>query len=667
MALLRTACPLDCPDTCTLDVEVVDDRIVRVDAAPEGNPLTQGFICQKVKRHGERVHGPDRVLTPLVRTGPKGEGAFREAGWDEALTMVVDALERARSTHGPESVLPFTYNSSAGVLASGGLTDRLWRRFGALVAEHTICAASTSGAWRDTYGAMPSADPLDIVHARFILVWGANPTVSNTHLPPLINAARKAGAQLAVVDPRRTAIAARADLHLALRPGTDVAAALAIARHLNEQRLLDAAFLSEHVAGVDAYLEAADQWPLDRAAAVCDVPAADLARLAEEYATTRPAFLRMGWGQERNRNGGSACRAVLALPALCGHFGQPGSGVMGSLSKYSGLSLGAGDPDAPRDWPARRVVDMHRLGALLTTAELDPRVQVLFVQGANPAVTCPDHRAVVAGLGREDLFTVVHEQVLTDTARYADVVLPATTHFEADDLAKSYGSYRLERMPAVIPRVGESRTNDEVAAAIAERLGYPGDVFVVAPEAQLAAIGSGQTASRASRPPGTSIQFVDTFPTHTDGRIHLHVPDGELPLPSYRPLEAEHPLVLLTPASSRRINSIFGERDDEPVFGINPVDASARGIADGDTVCVANQYGSVEVTARLDASLRTGVCSMAKGSWCRSFRGGQPANVLTPATVNDLGRNACFNDATVEVVLRAAPSVAGNMAEGITA
>ncbi|HEX9260636.1 MAG TPA: molybdopterin-dependent oxidoreductase, partial [Acidimicrobiales bacterium] len=502
MALLNTACPLDCPDTCTLEVEVVDGKVVRVDAARDGNPMTQGFICQKVKHHGDRVHGPERVLTPLVRTGPKGSGELREATWDEALDLVVARLQQAAAGAGPSSVLAFTYNSSGGVLAASGLTGRLWRRFGASEAEHTICAASTGAAWRDTYGTMASADPLDIEHAAFILVWGANPTVSNTHLPPLVNKAKRNGARIAVVDPRRTAMAARADIHLALRPGTDVVAALAMARYLHQHSLLNRTFLESHADGVDEYLAAADEWPLDRAAAVCDVPAADLAGLAEDYATIRPAFLRMGWGQERNRNGGSACRAVLALPVLCGHFGQRGSGVMGSLSKFSGLSFAAGDPDALLDWPPRRVVDMHRLGALLTSDELDPPLEVLFVQGANPVVTCPDQRAVMAGLSREDLFTIVHEQVLTDTARYADVVLPAPTHFEVDDLAKSYGSYRVERMRPVVPRVGQARTNDELAAALAARLAYPDDVFTVNPEAQLAAMSRGDTQSRPTRPPG---------------------------------------------------------------------------------------------------------------------------------------------------------------------
>lgn len=655
-----TACPLDCPDTCSLEVTVVDGRVTGFAAGP-GNPLTGGFICQKVKHHAELVHGPDRVATPLVRVGVKGEGRFRAASWDEALDLVAERL-RAAAADDPATVVPYLYGSSSGVLASGGLAPRLWRRMGASEVLHTICAATAGQAWRDTFGTMLSADPLDVVHSRAVLLWGANPTVSNTHLLPLLAEAQKAGAWVAVVDPRRTGVAARADHHLAVRPGTDVVLALAMARHLFERDLVDAAFLAEHVDGVDAYRDACEPWTVARAAEVCGLGASDIAALAERWATTRPALLRPGWGLERNRNGGSAFRAVLALAALCGHFGVRGSGILASTSSAAPVSSRAGDPDARLDWPARRPVNMNHLGRLLCGELPGPPASVLFVQGANPVVTCPDQGRVLRGLARADLFTVVHEQVLTDTARLADVVLPATTHVEADDLATSYGSFTLQRMPRLIDPVGEARTDGEVTAALAARLGYPIEVFTVDPTAQLAAavLDGAPEGVRVLREPGTTVQLRDTWPTHPGRRIRLHVPDGELPLPRYEPLDARFPLTLLTPANPRTINSVFGaRRGPDPVVSLHADDAASRGIADGDVVRIWNDLGQIEAACRVDGSVRQGVCSFPKGVWLGALAGGRTANALVPDTVSDLAGGACFNDARVAVARAASDETTG--------
>jgi anaerobic selenocysteine-containing dehydrogenase len=647
-----TACPLDCPDTCSIDVTVTDGRIVSIDAAP-GNPLTQDFICQKVKHHAQRVYAPERVLTPLVRTGPKGAGEFRAVSWDEALGLVVSRLRDTLDDHGGSSVIPVLYNSSAGVLASAALGDRLWRRMGAAEVHHTICAATAGQAWDDTYGRMLSADVNDVVHARLIVIWGANPTVSNTHLPPLVNEARRAGARLVVVDPRRTGMAARADRHVRVRPGTDVVLALAMARHLNEANLVDQAFAADHVDGLAEYLAAADEWTLDRAADVCGVAATDIAGFAEEYATVRPAFLRIGWGIERNRNGGSSYRAVLALPLLAGQFGVPGSGVMASLSGAAPISMRRADPDRHERRLPRRDVNMNHLGRVLNNAdEEEPASHFLYVQGANPAATFPDQRRVLAGLERNDLFTVVHDQVLTDTARYADVVLPATTHFEADDIAASYGSFTLQRMRPVIDRVGESRTNDELSAAIAERLGFPADSFDADPDRLIDAVvtlAAPIDDAISVRPDGGTVQFRDTFPT-PEGRARLFLIDSELPVPRYRPLDDPHPLTLLSPATSRTINSMFGEFNGPAAeVSMHPKDAESRGLSAGDTAVVFNDRAEVELPVRIDPDLLPGICSIPKGLWRRSSPGGLTANALVPDDLSDLAGGACFNDARVEV------------------
>ena len=648
-----TACPLDCPDTCAIDVTVQDGRITRIDAAP-GNPMTDGWICAKVRKHAQRVHGPDRVLTPLIRTGPKGSGQFRPGTWDEAIELTATAVERAMERHGPGSVVPYTYNSSVGKLADV-LSDRLWGRLGAAKVHHTICAATASQAYADVYGDMYCADPRDVVHSRMVVVWGANPVASHSHWAPLVQQAVKAGAELVVVDPRRTSFASRATTHLAVRPGTDVVLALAMACHLHEEGLLDVGFLDAHVDGVEEYLANAEPFTLARAEAECGVPAADIATFAERYATTRPSYLRMGWGLERNRNGGSGCRAVLALPLLCGHFGVLGSGVLTSTGKGAPVTMAAAEPAGAPPALARRDVNMNHLGALLCGEHADEApVSVLVVMGANPAVMNPEQTKVLRGLERDDLFTVVHEQVLTDTAAYADVVLPATTHFEHDDVRASYGSYAFARIVAVIDRVGESRTNNEFIAALAVRLGQPAADFdadasrlldrVVAP-------GHEAGGARELRAAGATVGFRDVFPTHDGQRARLHDVEGELPLPQYRAVSSDHPLTLVSPATSRTINSIFGEFNSLPAaLHMAPADAAARGLADGERVRVFNDHAALELPIRLDAELRDGVCLIPKGLWRRSVDGGLTANALCPDTLSDLAGGACFNDARVSVV-----------------
>ena len=649
MALVRTACPLDCPDGCSLTVDVVAGRLVSVDATPVGvaaNPFTAGFICQKVKHHAERVYGPDRILTPLIRTGGKGTGSFRQASWGEAVDVAANAIRSAIASHGPGSVVPYLYNSSGGVLAATSLGDRVCAELGLAHVGHTICAATFAAAKQLVFGSMLSADPLDVVHSRYIVVWGANPTISNTHLPPLITqAVRQHGARLVVVDPRRTALASRAHRHLAVRPGTDVVLAAAMARHLQANNLTNLDFLTAHSSGVDEFLDAAQAWTLDRAADVTGVAATDIVATAEEWATSRPAMLRVGWGMERNRNGGSAITTVLALPVLMGHFGVRGAGIMHSTSSGNAVDASAITRSAVtyQITTARRTVSQNHLGDALNSHDPQDRVEVLIVQGANPALMNLDQRAVRQGLMRPDLFTVVHEQVMTDTARYADVVLPATTHFESPDIASSYGSYVVQPMPAVIDRVGESRTNAEMWAALGDRLGVEG--LDPDPHIMMAAITTPRPLDEP-RPEATTIQMVHTFPGHADGRFHL-VP----PIFVRAPITA-FPLTLLSPASNKFINSIFGERHHEaPTIQIHPVDATARAIHHGQRVVVQNQLAQVELIAHVTTAMRPGVVSVSKGSWSRSYGDADAftVNALIPAEVEPLAGGACFNDARVDV------------------
>lgn len=663
--VLTTACPLDCPDGCSLEVTVDDGRITAVDAdtGPHANPFTQGFICKKVKHHAKRVYSPLRIMTPLIRSGPKGSGEFRPATWPEVTRLVADRIRSSIENNGVESVVPYLYNSSAGVLASGGLTPLLFERLGCPQVSHTICAATTGAGWRQVYGAMFSADPVDLEHSKLIVIWGANPNASNTHLIPLITrAVKRNGATLIVIDPRRTGVAARADLHLAIAPGTDAVLAYAVTRWLVEHERHDTAFIAANTIGADAFIAASQEWTIERAASVCGIEAGQIETLAAMIATTSPAMMRIGWGLERNRNGGSSFVGALSLWAVAGHFGKRGSGVI--------KSTGGTEPiDTDRLWPAgeprraRPVLSMNDVGLALLGHDVGggphaeshawPQTQVLFVQGANPAVTAMDQNQFLSGLQRDDLFTVVHDQVMTDTARYADVVLPATTHFEIGDLAASYGSFALQRIEPVIERVGESRSNDEVAALLASALGMPSAQFDPDPERLAVRI---RTDARCGsipsiRPAGSTIQFVDTAPSFVDGssKARLHDPTSELPLPVY--VANEQPgLTLLTPSSNRTINSMFAEFDPpEAAISIHPDEATERNIADGDMVRVFNDLGEIRVVARLDGSVRRGVTSIPKGMWTAQFDNGSTPNALVPRGINDLASGACFNDARIQI------------------
>ena len=639
--VVHTACTLDCPDACSLAVTVEDTadgpRIVDVNAGP-ANPDTGGWICAKVKRHASRVYSPDRLLHPQVRVGEKGSGEFRQASWPEAVGLIAGRMTAALAGRGGDAIAAYTYNSSAARVERASMTEALFAAIGATVVDHTICAHTMGESWVSVFGTMRSADPADVVHSRLVIVWGANPTVSNTHLPPLVRQAVQAGARVVVVDPRRTAMAARADLHLPVRPGTDVALAMAVAHQWDRHGHIDHAFLAAHADGAEEFLAAAAEWTPAAAEAVTGVPAADIVTLAEWWGTTRPSMLRIGWGTERNSNGGAGCRAVLALPVLGGHFGQAGSGVIGSVSTGA-VDARSRWPKEALDGPARRHLPMHQIGGWLRPGTDDP-TEVLFVQGANPAVMCPAQAAVLAALGREDVFTVVHEQVMTDTARFADVVLPATTSFEIEDIGGSYGSYMVQPVVPAIPPVGEARSNDATGLALAAALGFDWHV----PPAVTAASDPG--LRRAIVP---ARQFVDTAPGPAHGG-KARLADPEQGVPRYVPLPSGPPLTLISPATSKLINSMFGEfQSPAPSVTLHPQDAHARGLAAGQQVRVRSAQGEIIVPLDVQASVRPGVAVMAKGVWLREHPDGKGVNWLTPATGDPLGNGACFNDTLVDV------------------
>ncbi|MEZ5292541.1 MAG: molybdopterin-dependent oxidoreductase [Vicinamibacterales bacterium] len=657
---VETACPLDCPDACTLQVTVRGGRVTTIDGS-RTNPVTGGYICNKVRHFDRRVYGEDRLHFPAVRVGKKGEGRFRRVSWDDALDRIAARLSAIRADHGGEAILPLSYGGSNGLLTQDTSDASLFRRLGASRLARTVCAAPTGAANEALYGKMASVVYEDYPDAALIVVWGANPASSGIHLMPYLKEARTRGATLVVVDPRATTVARQADIHLAPRPGTDVAVALAIHRHLFESGAADTTFLAAHATGAERLRERAEPWTFDRAAAVSGVPAADLERVARLYASASPALVKCGWGLERNRNGGNAALAVLALPAVGGKFGVRGGGYSMSNSASWGIERSwVTDPE-----PDTRLVNMNRVGRLLTGGEGAP-VHGLFVYNCNPAVTLPDQQRVLAGLAREDLFTVVFDQVLTDTALYADVVLPATTFLEHYDLAKAYGPLALHLTRPVIEPVAESRPNTDVFADLAARLDLSRDGDAAGElEQMLQVMGAlpGETGTElgnhgGATPPhgGRPIQFVDVFPRTADGKVTLwpDALDREAPRGLYAYLEdpgsEEWPLALISPASERTISSTLGELSRPAVrLEMHPDDARARDIEEGDEVRIANPLGTVECSVKVTGLVRPGTVAFPKGVWRRHTGNGLTSNALVPDTLTDFGGGACFNDARVQV------------------
>lgn len=659
---VRTACPLDCPDSCTLDVTVENGRIQKIDGG-HANPATADFICGKVRRFADRVYGEDRLLYPAVRKGTKGQGTFARVSWDEALDLIGRRMQDIKSTFGGEAILPFSYGGSNGLLTQDTNDAELWRGFGTCRLDRTVCAAPTGAANVGLYGKMPGVSYVDYPHARLIVLWGVNPSASGIHLIPFIKQAQAAGATLVVIDPRRTSLAKRADLHLGVRPGTDLPVALALHRVLFEEGHADRPFLDAHTVGGDRLRQAAEPWTIDRAASEADIDPAALRRFADLFVETSPALVRCGWGLERNRNGGSAAAAILALPAVAGKFGIRGGGYSMSNSPAFGLKSEQWI-DAPE--PPTRLVNMNQLGRALTEFT-NPPVQMLFVYNCNPLTTMPDQNRVLRGLQREDLFTVVFEQAFTDTARYADVILPSTTFLEQYDVARAYGPISLQLVQPVIEPVGESKPNAEVFSAIAERLGIghaeeDAETLMRIAGRMKNGIGAELLEKGVATPPfdGAPIQFVDVFPRTADQKVHLfpeeiagNAPEG---LYGYQtdPATERYPLALISPATEKSISSTLAElRLRAAALHIHPDDARARGIAQDDPVRVFNALGEMQCPANLTSDMRRGTVGYSKGVWRKNSYNASTSNALVPDTLTDLGGGACFNDARVQVALLA--------------
>lgn len=656
-----TSCPLDCPDGCSLAVSVEQGKVVKIDGSKR-HALTNGYICAKVRGYADHVYSESRLLHPAVRKGPKGQGGFQRVTWDEALGLIAERMEDVRQRSGGEGILPFCYGGSNGLVTQDMSDAQLFRRIGASKLARTVCAAPTGAAAQALYGKMAGVSYEDYPDAKLIVLWGVNPSASSIHLVPHVRAAQRRGARLIVVDPRRTPLAKHADLHLAIRPGTDVVAALAIHRHLFETGAANLDFLAEHADGVDALRERAAPWTFERAAATTGVDADLLRTAAEWYVESSPAVIRCGWGLERNRNGGHGVMAVLALPAVAGKFGVRGGGY--SMSNSGSWKLDSSRWIGAAPAPAR-TVNMNQLGRALTELK-DPPIDLLFVYNANPVATIPDQNAVIRGLMREDLFTVVFEQVRTDTAMYADVLLPNTTFLEGYDLNRAYGGFVMQISKPAIEPVGESRSNTEVFSELMVRLGVDEGGGVQEDYESLLQVAN--TLPETMREPlladglapnpvgDRPVQFETVFPNTPDRKVHLFpadlvtlAPEG---LYSYQPDPATsaYPLALISPSSEKTINSTLGElRTRSAHVYMHAEDAAARGLATGDAVRVFNALGEIHCLLDVGDGIAPGTVTMPKGLWRKSTLNRSTTTALSPDSLTDLGGGACFNDARVEV------------------
>ncbi len=665
----RVTCPLDCPDACSLLASIDEGtHTLRKIAGDPRHPITQGFACVKTYRYPERHHHPLRPLYPMRRVGPKGSGQFERVGWEEALDAIAQRLGRVIDQHGPEAVLPYHYAGTMG-LHQYAHPLAFFRAIGASELDETICATAGAAAWEATYGAPRyGVDPEDVPQARFIFLWGINALHTHTHLTPFLKAARQNGAQIVHIDPYENLTSRFADEHVRLRPGSDGALAYAMAHVILREGLHDLAYLRRATQGFAEYRAVAEAWPPERAEAVTGVPAATIERLALAFARAKASLIRTSYGMTRHPGGASAQRAVLLLPALIGAWQYPGGGALLTTSgafplnrTYLGgahLLKGAHPPKGYfRPNPAVRHVNMTQLGTALT--QLEPPVRALFVFNANPLVVAPHTERVRQGLAREDLFTVVLEQALTETALYADYLLPATTFLEHPDLYTAYGHFYLSWNEAVMPPQGEARPNTWVFAELARRLSLEEPtLYWSAEELARSLLDSshpwleGITLERLKAEGFLRLNTPRPFLPFKDG---AHTQSGKVRFDPPPPViltepEAEFPLILLTPPAKHFLNSTYGHIErlvqgegGEPVLLVHPQDAAAYGVQDGKRVRIRSRQGAVIRKVRVSPAPMPGTVVQEGTWWEAPAPDGKGINWLTSERLTDMGAGSTFH------------------------
>jgi anaerobic selenocysteine-containing dehydrogenase len=692
--IVHAACSHDCPDSCGVLITVDDfGRATKLHGDP-AHPVTQGFLCAKVAKYLDRVYSPDRVVHPLRRIAPKGRGVrkqqdvgqiFERITWDDAYGEIVRRFSGISSQFGPESILPYSYAGTTAVLSYGSMDRRFFHRLGASQLDRTICSTAGGEGLVSVLGRKLGTDTELFPRARYIIAWGANIHGNNVHLWPFIEEARRNGAKLVVIDPYKTRTAQCADWYLPITPGTDAALALGLMHVIISENLHDAEYVSKHVNGFEQLAERIRDYPPHRVAEWTGIAAADIVKLAREYATTTPAVIRVNYGVQRSQNGGTNVRTITMLPCIIGAWKHAGGGIQLSCSGAFKLNKEFLErPDLMLSSPLRRpsrVVNMSELGKALTTLE-NPSIKAVFVYNSNPAAIAPNHNDVVRGFMRDDLFTVVQDQFFTDSTDYADIVLPATTFFEQKDIQQAYGHYYLQMSDQAIAPVGEAKCNVEMFAELAHRMGFAEPCFresinemidgaLDTPDPWLKDI----TRSKLEREGHVRLNFGSDefvpfadgeFPT-ADGKARIVNDDlVKIGLDSVAkflpPAESRHsgrihsyPLELLSRKADNFLNSTFcnltSHQPLEPKMNkleISSQDARRRGIVEGDTVRVFNDRGEVRLTALVDGAVQPGVVA-TRLNWSKLMPDGIGINALTSERLTDMGGGPTFYSCLVEV------------------
>jgi anaerobic selenocysteine-containing dehydrogenase len=675
----HSVCPHDCPSQCGLAVTVEDGRITGVRGDAE-HPFTQGVICGKVHDYAERVYAPTRVLTPLLRVGAKGEGRFAAISWDAAIEEIAHRWRRIIAQWGAEAILPFSYGGTLGLLQYWA-GHPLFYALGASRLDRTICISTAYAGWRATLGTVTGNDAEQMVSSDLVVLWGINASHTHINAMTLVKRARQRGAFIVCIDPYRTQTAKSADCHLMPRPGTDGALALGVMHVLIRDGLVDHAYVRRATLGFTVLAEHVKQYDPARVSRVTGLTAAEIEDFARRYGATKAAYIRVGIGLSRHDNGGMTCRSIACLPALTGAYAHPAGGALLSSTASFGLKYDALERADLMPHPAPRVINMIRLGRALTDPELRPSIKTLYVYNSNPASVCPNQDLVLRGLEREDLFTVVHEQHLTDTTDYADIVLPATTSMEHVDLYKSYGHMYLQLAEPVIPPQGEARSNWQLVRCLAKAMGL-GDPHFDKDESTLVreALASGDPSVagityerlkdervvrlRVGRP---YLPFADGAPTPS-GKVEFvseTLANQGLPsLPTYLPLvegpdnaeaSRRYPLQCLVPPNRFFLNSSFSQSDrprrrqKQPSVLLHPGDAAARGIRDGDLVAVTSPRGQARFVATLTEDTRAGVAVVEGIWWSKHQAGRRGVNALTDDRTADMGGGPALHSNLVQV------------------
>jgi anaerobic selenocysteine-containing dehydrogenase len=679
--IVRGACPHDCPDTCALLTTVENGRAIEVRGAPD-HPATAGVLCTKVARYLDRTYSDQRLLHPMKRVGKKGEGRFARISWDEALeTIATRFAEIARSADGPQAIVPYSYAGTMGLLQGSSMDRRFFHRLGASLLDRTICASAGKAGWGAAIGASVGMDVEQFENSRLIVIWGSNAVTSNLHFWTRAQEAKRRGAKLIAIDPYRSVTAEKCHEHIALLPGTDGALALGVMHVLIAEELLDRDYIDRYTLGFTELVARAAEWSPQRVAQTCGIEAAQVTGLARDLGTIKPAAIRVNYGMQRVRGGGNAVRAIACLPALVGAWRHPAGGALLSSSGTFPVDQAALErPDLIAGAP--RTINMSAIGDALLDAA-DPPIKAIYVYNSNPVAVAPESSKVRRGFARDDLFVVVHEIFQTDTADFADILLPATTQLEQTDVHLSYGHlYAVANNPAIAP-LGEALPNTEVFRRLAARMGFSEPCFADSDDAM---------ARQAWRRTDPRAADLDWDALKKDGWRRLALPAihapfaqgnyptasgkcefwsatqqalGEDPLPAYLPpresaasnpdLAKTYPLAFISPPARNFLNSSFANlpqfvaEEKTPKLDLHPLDAAARGLHEGDVVRIRNDRGSFTAALRVTDRARPGVAVAPSIWWQKLAPDGRNANAVTSQALTDMGRAATFYDCLVEV------------------